>query len=95
LKPLNKLQQVHERSIDGDFLLLELKDLLRTHPKLKVILMSATINHETFVKYFNDAPLMTIPGFAHPVTDMYVASYSYQGAEPNGIDTPADISKTY
>jgi len=86
---------VHERSIDGDFLLLELKDLLRTHPKLKVILMSATINHETFVKYFNDAPLMTIPGFAHPVTDMYVASYSYQGAEPNGIDTPADISKTY
>jgi len=95
LKPLIKLQQVHERSIDGDFLLLELKDLLRTHPKLKVILMSATINHETFVKYFNDAPLMTIPGFAHPVTDMYVDSYLCQEAEPNGIDTPADISKTY
>lgn len=86
---------MHERSIDGDFLLLELKDLLRTHSKLKVILMSATINHETFVKYFNDAPLMTIPGFAHPVTDMYVKSYLCQEAEPNVIDTPADISKTY
>jgi HrpA-like RNA helicase len=34
--------------------------------------MSATINYETFVKYFNDAPLLTIPGFTHPVTDMRV-----------------------
>ena len=34
--------------------------------------MSATINHDTFVKYFDDAPLLTIPGFAHPVTDMRV-----------------------
>ena len=34
--------------------------------------MSATINHDTFVKYFNDAPLLTIPGFTHPVTDMRV-----------------------
>lgn len=34
--------------------------------------MSATINHETFVKYFNGAPLLTIPGITHPVTDMSV-----------------------
>lgn len=51
-------------------LLLELKELLRTHRKLKVILMSATINHEVFMKYFNNAPLLTIPGFTHPVEDM-------------------------
>ena len=31
--------------------------------------MSATINHEVFVKYFNDAPLLSIPGFTHPVED--------------------------
>lgn len=62
--------QVHERTVDGDFLLLELKELLATHKTLKVILMSATINHETFVKYFNNAPLLTIPGFTHPVTDV-------------------------
>lgn len=61
--------QVHERSIDGDFLLLELRELLSRHDNLKVVLMSATINHEIFVKYFNDAPLLTIPGFAHPVED--------------------------
>lgn len=61
--------QVHERSIDGDFLLLELRELLLRHGGLKVVLMSATINHEIFVKYFNDAPLLTIPGLTHPVED--------------------------
>lgn len=34
--------------------------------------MSATINHETFIKYFDGAPLLTIPGYAHPVTDIYL-----------------------
>ncbi|TFK56866.1 P-loop containing nucleoside triphosphate hydrolase protein [Heliocybe sulcata] len=66
------VDEVHERSVDGDFLLLELKELLGTNPSLKVILMSATINHETFVKYFNGAPLLSIPGFTHPVTDLYL-----------------------
>ncbi|KAF8808063.1 P-loop containing nucleoside triphosphate hydrolase protein [Phlegmacium glaucopus] len=66
------VDEVHERSLDGDFLLLELKELLKSHPTLKVVLMSATINHETFVKYFNNAPLLTIPGFAHPVKDIYL-----------------------
>ena len=34
--------------------------------------MSATINHEIFVKYFDDAPLLTIPGFTHLVIDKSV-----------------------
>ncbi|KAJ7492368.1 P-loop containing nucleoside triphosphate hydrolase protein [Mycena latifolia] len=66
------VDEVHERSVDGDFLLLELKELLKRHPTLKVVLMSATINHETFIKYFDGAPLLTIPGFTHPVTDIYL-----------------------
>ncbi|KAL0951656.1 hypothetical protein HGRIS_008336 [Hohenbuehelia grisea] len=66
------VDEVHERSVEGDFLLLELKELLKHHPTLKVILMSATINHETFVKYFGGAPLLTIPGFTHPVSDKYL-----------------------
>jgi ATP-dependent RNA helicase DHX57 len=67
---LNHISQVHERSVDGDFLLLELKELLTRNSSLKVVLMSATINHETFVRYFSNAPLLTIPGFTHPVKDM-------------------------
>ncbi|KAG6889481.1 hypothetical protein C0992_004986 [Termitomyces sp. T32_za158] len=66
------VDEVHERSVDGDFLLLELKELLKIHNHLKVVLMSATINHETFVKYFNGAPLLTIPGNTYPVTDKHV-----------------------
>ncbi|KAG1825662.1 P-loop containing nucleoside triphosphate hydrolase protein [Suillus subaureus] len=83
------VDEVHERSVDGDFLLLELKELLARHSTLKVVLMSATINHETFVKYFNNAPMLTIPGFTHPITDMYLEDYissiSYKpaSAKPN------------
>ncbi|RPD64692.1 P-loop containing nucleoside triphosphate hydrolase protein [Lentinus tigrinus ALCF2SS1-7] len=69
------VDEVHERSVDGDFLLLELRELLKTHRDLKVILMSATINHEIFVKYFNNAPLLTIPGFTHPVQDLYLEDF--------------------
>ena len=69
---IGDMVQVHERSADGDFLLLELKELLLKHPTIKVILMSATINHEVFVQYFNGAPLLTIPGFTHPVTDKWI-----------------------
>lgn len=64
--------QVHERSVDGDFLLLELKDLLSKNSHIKVILMSATINQATFVNYYNGAPLITIPGLAYRVEDQSV-----------------------
>ncbi|KAK0464219.1 P-loop containing nucleoside triphosphate hydrolase protein [Desarmillaria tabescens] len=66
------VDEVHERSVDGDFLLLELKELLTENQTLKVVLMSATIDHETFTTYFGGAPLLTIPGFTHPVTDLYL-----------------------
>ncbi|GBE77256.1 Putative DEAH-box ATP-dependent helicase [Sparassis crispa] len=69
------VDEVHERSVDGDFLLLELKELLKTRHDLKVILMSATINHETFMRYFDNAPLLTIPGFTHPVEDKYIEDF--------------------
>ncbi|KAH9178563.1 P-loop containing nucleoside triphosphate hydrolase protein [Lactarius sanguifluus] len=69
------VDEVHERSVDGDFLLLELKELLKRNSALKIVLMSATINHETFVRYFSNAPLLTIPGFTHPVNDMFLEDF--------------------
>lgn len=62
--------QVHERSVDSDFLLLELRELLKRNRTIKVILMSATINQKTFVDYFNGAPVIEIPGFTYPVKDL-------------------------
>ncbi|KAH0838102.1 P-loop containing nucleoside triphosphate hydrolase protein [Lanmaoa asiatica] len=69
------VDEVHERSVDGDFLLLELRELLLRHDTLRIVLMSATINHEIFVKYFDNAPLLTIPGFTHPVEDRYLEDF--------------------
>ncbi|KAL1739562.1 hypothetical protein HDZ31DRAFT_6217, partial [Schizophyllum fasciatum] len=66
------VDEVHERSIDSDFLLRELKDLLAQASDIKVILMSATVDHERFVEYFDGAPMLSISGLAHPVQDIYL-----------------------
>ncbi|KAI8827905.1 helicase associated domain-containing protein [Chytriomyces cf. hyalinus JEL632] len=67
------VDEVHERSLDSDFLLMVLKDLLKVRVDLKVILMSATLNAELFASYFDGAPLVHIPGRTFPVTALYLA----------------------
>jgi len=47
------LDEIHERDIDSDFIMVALKHVLSKHPNLKLILMSATINAELFAKYFS------------------------------------------
>ncbi|GAA5855860.1 hypothetical protein JCM8547_000389 [Rhodosporidiobolus lusitaniae] len=69
------IDEVHERSVDSDFLLLELREILKRNSKIKIILMSATINQKQFSDYFGGAPVIEIPGFTHSVTDYYLESY--------------------
>ncbi|KAF7730393.1 hypothetical protein EC973_002199 [Apophysomyces ossiformis] len=66
------IDEVHERSVDSDFLLVILRELLKKRKDLKIILMSATINQKLFSGYFNGAPVIEIPGFTHPVEDLYL-----------------------
>lgn len=66
------VDEVHERSEESDFLLLILKELLVKRPKLKVILMSATLNASLFSDYFKDAPVMEIPGRTFPVEQIFL-----------------------
>lgn len=66
------IDEVHERSVDSDFLLIILREVLKKRKDLKVVLMSATINQELFSNYFNGAPAIEIPGFTHPVEDFYL-----------------------
>ncbi|KAI5000414.1 hypothetical protein ZWY2020_005003 [Hordeum vulgare] len=61
------VDQIHERGMNEDFLLIVLKDLLSRRPDLRLILMSATLNAELFSSYFGGAPTIHIPGFTHPV----------------------------
>ncbi|KAI9264369.1 hypothetical protein BDA99DRAFT_55321 [Phascolomyces articulosus] len=63
------IDEVHERSVDSDFLLIILRQVLKKRKDLKVVLMSATINQQVFADYFGGAPAIEIPGFTHPVKD--------------------------
>jgi ATP-dependent RNA helicase DHX36 len=55
------VDEIHERGMNEDFLIIILCDLLPRRPDLCLVLMSATINAELFSKYFGDAPIMHIP----------------------------------
>ncbi|GMH17063.1 hypothetical protein Nepgr_018904 [Nepenthes gracilis] len=61
------VDEIHERGMNEDFLLIVLKELLPRRPDLRLILMSATLNAELFSSYFGGAPMLHIPGFTHPV----------------------------
>ncbi len=58
--------------IFSDFLLLICRDLLKTRPDLRVILMSATIDSNLFSDYFGGAPVITIPGRIFPVEKLFL-----------------------
>ena len=77
------LDEVHERTIDSDFLLIVLRKLMKRRPTLKVILMSATVNAEQFSKYLDGAPVMNVPGRTFPVETKYledaVEATNYKG----------------
>ena len=61
------LDEVHERSIDTDFLLIVLRTLINARPDLKVILMSATVDAQKFSNYLDGAPIISVPGRTFPV----------------------------
>ncbi|CUF02732.1 DEAD/DEAH box RNA helicase, putative [Bodo saltans] len=61
------VDEIHERGVDTDFLLILLKDLLLRRNDLKVVLMSATMNSELFSHYFGGAPVINIAGRTFPV----------------------------
>ncbi|XP_048115602.1 ATP-dependent RNA helicase DHX29 [Alosa alosa] len=61
------VDEVHERSVQSDFLLTILKDLVLKRSDLRLILMSATVDCDKFASYFNRCPIITIPGRTFPV----------------------------
>ncbi|BFZ23379.1 hypothetical protein BsWGS_26418 [Bradybaena similaris] len=66
------LDEIHERDLQSDFLMIILKDLIQQRSDLKVILMSATLNAEMFSQYFNNCAMMNIPGFTFPVKEYFL-----------------------
>ncbi|CAO1621837.1 unnamed protein product [Sympodiomycopsis kandeliae] len=73
------IDEIHERSLDSDLLLLEIATLLKLNPNIKVVLMSATIQKDKFVGYFssrigagNKVGSVDVEGRIHPVDDYYL-----------------------
>lgn len=66
------VDEIHERGMNEDFLLIVLKDLLPRRPELRLILMSATLNAELFSSYYGGAPMIHIPGFTYPVRSQFL-----------------------
>jgi ATP-dependent RNA helicase DHX29 len=62
------VDEVHERSIDSDFLLIVLKQLVQQRPDLKVVLMSATLDADKISAFFGGCPTLSVPGRTFPVT---------------------------
>ena len=65
------IDEAHERSLNIDFLLGYLKQLLPKRPDLKVIITSATIDPESFSRHFNDAPIIEVSGRTYPIEYRY------------------------
>jgi len=66
------LDEVHERDINNDFLMIVLRDLLRRRQGLKVVLMSATMNLDLFRTYFDNCPVIQVPGKLYDVTSLFL-----------------------
>ncbi|WP_063735494.1 ATP-dependent RNA helicase HrpA [Streptomyces sp. RTd22] len=65
------IDEAHERSLNIDFLLGYLAQLLPRRPDLKIVITSATIDPERFSRHFGDAPIVEVSGRTYPVEVRY------------------------
>ncbi|WP_020666636.1 ATP-dependent RNA helicase HrpA [Amycolatopsis nigrescens] len=82
------IDEAHERSLNIDFILGYLKQLLPRRPDLKVIITSATIDPERFSRHFSDAPIVEVSGRTYPVEVRYRPVID--DTDPDSIDKDRD-----
>lgn len=66
------VDEIHERDVNSDFIMVVLRDMIHLYPDLRIILMSATIDTTLFSEYFNKCPVVEIPGRSYPVQQYFL-----------------------
>ncbi|XP_042320101.1 ATP-dependent RNA helicase A isoform X1 [Sceloporus undulatus] len=66
------VDEIHERDINTDFLLVVLRDVVQAYPEIRVILMSATIDTSMFCEYFFNCPIIEVYGRTFPVQEYFL-----------------------
>lgn len=66
------IDEAHERTLNTDILLGLLKEIIKDNHEIRIIITSATMNVDKFSKYFNNAPILVIPGRQYPITTYYL-----------------------
>lgn len=66
------IDEIHERDINSDFLLILVRDLIRRRKDIRVILMSATLSSDQFADFFGGAPVINVVGHVHPVKELFL-----------------------
>ncbi|MGD9703941.1 MAG: ATP-dependent RNA helicase HrpA [Acidimicrobiia bacterium] len=84
------IDEAHERSLNVDFLLGYLKQLLPRRPDLKVIVTSATIDTARFAEHFEDAPVIEVTGRTYPVEVRYRPFGDDPGDDRDQVQAVAD-----
>ena len=85
------IDEAHERSLNIDFLLGYIKQLLPKRKDLKVIITSATIDPGSFSRHFDDAPIIEVSGRTFPIEIRYRPVVSEKQAESDpDVETTAD-----
>ncbi|XP_019592913.2 ATP-dependent RNA helicase A isoform X3 [Rhinolophus sinicus] len=66
------VDEIHERDINTDFLLVVLRDVVQAYPEVRVVLMSATIDTSMFYEYFFNCPIIEVYGRTYPVQEYFL-----------------------
>ncbi|XP_048458069.1 ATP-dependent RNA helicase A [Rhincodon typus] len=66
------VDEIHERDINTDFLLVVLRDVVQAYPDIRVILMSATIDTTMFREYYFNCPIIEVYGRTYPVQEYFL-----------------------
>ncbi|MDX2465168.1 MAG: ATP-dependent RNA helicase HrpA [Porticoccus sp.] len=85
------IDEAHERSLNIDFLLGYLKNILPKRPDLKLIITSATIDVERFSQHFHNAPVIEVSGRAFPVDVEYLPVQEERDLGQSVLDTVEHI----